>query len=108
MLLKFLKRATPPRSAPTIPPGQRVYAIGDIHGRLDLLDPLLDVIDADDTARGPARTTYVFLGDLVGQIFTMVILTVAAAEASIGLAILVVYFRNRATIDVEDIRQMKG
>lgn len=67
MLLKFLKRATPPRSAPTIPPGQRVYAIGDIHGRLDLLEPLLDAIDADDTARGPARTTYVFLGDLVDR-----------------------------------------
>ena len=49
-----------------------------------------------------------YLGDLVGQIFTMVILTVAAAEASIGLAILVVYFRNRASIDVDDLRQMKG
>lgn len=49
-----------------------------------------------------------FLGDLVGQIFTMVILTVAAAEASIGLAILVVYFRNRASIDVDDVDQMKG
>ena len=49
-----------------------------------------------------------FLGDLVGQVFTMVILTVAAAEASIGLAILVVYFRNRASIEVDDLRQMKG
>ncbi|WP_114391802.1 NADH-quinone oxidoreductase subunit NuoK [Oleisolibacter albus] len=49
-----------------------------------------------------------FLGDLVGQIFTMFILTVAAAEAAIGLAILVVYFRNRGTIAVEDINMMKG
>lgn len=49
-----------------------------------------------------------FLGDLTGQIFTMVILTVAAAEAAIGLAILVVYFRNRSTIAVDDISQMKG
>jgi len=50
----------------------------------------------------------VFLGDLVGQIFTMFILTVAAAEAAIGLAILVVYFRNRGSIAVEDINLMKG
>lgn len=48
------------------------------------------------------------LGDLVGQIFTMFVLTVAAAEAAIGLAILVVYFRNRGTIAVEDINLMHG
>ena len=48
------------------------------------------------------------LNDLVGQIFAMFILTVAAAEAAIGLAILVVYFRNRGTIEVEDINVMKG
>lgn len=49
-----------------------------------------------------------FLHDLVGQIFTMFVLTVAAAEAAIGLAILVVYFRNRGSIAVEDINVMKG
>jgi NADH-quinone oxidoreductase subunit K len=49
-----------------------------------------------------------FLGDLVGQVFAMFVLTVAAAEAAIGLAILVVYFRNRGTIAVEDINLMKG
>jgi len=49
-----------------------------------------------------------FLGDLSGQIFTMFILTVAAAEAAIGLAILVVFFRNKGTIAVEDISDMKG
>ena len=49
-----------------------------------------------------------FLHDLTGQIFAMFVLTVAAAEAAIGLAILVVYFRNRGTIRVEDIRMMKG
>ena len=48
------------------------------------------------------------LGDLVGQIFAMFVLTVAAAEAAIGLAILVVYFRNRGTIEVEEINVMKG
>ncbi|WP_342642190.1 NADH-quinone oxidoreductase subunit NuoK [Rhodoligotrophos ferricapiens] len=48
------------------------------------------------------------LGDLVGQIFALLVLTVAAAEAAIGLAILVVHFRNRGTIDVEDINLMKG
>lgn len=50
----------------------------------------------------------VYLNDLVGQVFSMIILTVAAAEAAIGLAILVVYFRNRGTIRVEDINLMKG
>ena len=49
-----------------------------------------------------------FLGDLVGQIFTMFVLTVAAAEAASGLAILGAYFRNRGTIAVEDINMMKG
>ena len=49
-----------------------------------------------------------YLGDLVGQLFALFILTVAAAEAAIGLAILVVYFRNRGTIAVEDINMMKG
>ena len=49
-----------------------------------------------------------FLGDLVGQVFAMFVLTVAAAEAAIGLAILVVYFRNRHTIDVAEIDLLKG
>lgn len=49
-----------------------------------------------------------YLGDLVGQVFTLFILTVAAAEAAIGLAILVCFFRNRGTIAVEDINMMKG
>ena len=49
-----------------------------------------------------------FGGDLVGQVFALLILTVAAAEAAIGLAILVVYFRNRGNIAVEDINMMKG
>ncbi|MFL2668920.1 MAG: NADH-quinone oxidoreductase subunit NuoK [Alphaproteobacteria bacterium] len=50
----------------------------------------------------------VHLQDLTGQIFAMLVLTVAAAEAAIGLAIIVVYFRNRGTIAVEDINLMKG
>lgn len=49
-----------------------------------------------------------FLGNLTGQVFSMFVLTVAAAEAAIGLAILVVYFRNRGGIDVEQINSMKG
>lgn len=48
------------------------------------------------------------LGDLTGQIFTMIVLTVAAAEAAIGLAIIVVYFRNRGSIEVDDVRMMRG
>ncbi|ANB35343.1 NADH-quinone oxidoreductase subunit NuoK [Rhodovulum sulfidophilum] len=49
-----------------------------------------------------------YLGDLVGQIFTMFVLTVAAAEAAIGLAILVCFYRNRGSIAVDDVNVMKG
>ncbi len=49
-----------------------------------------------------------YLNDIVGQVFALFVLTVAAAEAAIGLAILVVFFRNRGTIAVEDINTMKG
>jgi len=49
-----------------------------------------------------------FLNDIVGQVFALLVLTVAAAEAAIGLAILVVYYRNRGSIAVEDINLMKG
>jgi NADH-quinone oxidoreductase subunit K len=49
-----------------------------------------------------------FLGDLTGQVFALLILTVAAAEAAIGLAIVVVYYRNRGSIAVDDINLMKG
>jgi len=49
-----------------------------------------------------------FMQDLVGQIFAMLVLTVAAAEAAIGLAILVIYFRGRGSIAVDDINRMKG
>jgi len=49
-----------------------------------------------------------YLNDMVGQVFAMFVLTVAAAEAAIGLAILVVYFRNRGSIAVEDINMMNG
>ena len=50
----------------------------------------------------------IFLEDIVGQVFTMLILTVAAAEAAIGLAIIVAYYRNKGSIRVEEINQMKG
>jgi NADH:ubiquinone oxidoreductase subunit 11 or 4L (chain K) len=49
-----------------------------------------------------------YLNDIVGQVFALFILTVAAAEAAIGLAILVVFFRNRGSIAVEDVNMMKG
>ena len=49
-----------------------------------------------------------YLHDITGQVFTLFVLTVAAAEAAIGLAILVCFFRNRGTIDVEDVNAMKG
>ena len=50
----------------------------------------------------------IFLNDLTGQVFTLFILTVAAAEAAIGLAIIVVYYRNSGTIRVEEIDRLKG
>ncbi|MHA6316667.1 metallophosphoesterase family protein [Altererythrobacter sp. CAU 1778] len=59
------RRAEPPSA--TIPAGERVYAVGDIHGRLDLFRALLDAIEADDLARGAADTTIVLLGDLVDR-----------------------------------------
>jgi NADH-quinone oxidoreductase subunit K len=49
-----------------------------------------------------------YLGNITGQVFALFILTVAAAEAAIGLAIIVVYYRNRGSIAVEDINMMKG
>ena len=49
-----------------------------------------------------------YLNDLAGQVFVFFILTVAAAEAAIGLAILVIVFRNRGTINVQDLNEMKG
>jgi NADH-quinone oxidoreductase subunit K len=49
-----------------------------------------------------------YLGDIVGQVFALLVLTVAAAEAAIGLAILVAYYRNRGSIAVDDINLMKG
>ena len=69
MISKFFKRrsAVEPIPVPEIPPGERIYAIGDIHGRLDLLDDLLVRIGADDGTRESAETTLLFLGDLVDR-----------------------------------------
>jgi serine/threonine protein phosphatase 1 len=53
--------------APAVPAGQRVYAVGDIHGRCDLFEALVEAIEADDAAAGPAETTVVLLGDLVDR-----------------------------------------
>ena len=60
-------KSSQPRAAPTVPPGVRAYAIGDIHGRLDLLDELLATIDLDNERRGTARTHLVMLGDLIDR-----------------------------------------
>lgn len=59
--------AAPVTSWATVPPGQRLYAIGDVHGRLDLFRTMIDRIEADDAARGPADTTVILLGDLVDR-----------------------------------------
>jgi serine/threonine protein phosphatase 1 len=63
----FRRRSAAPQPLGSIPPGQRVYAIGDVHGRLDLLDALLGDIEADDARRGAAKSTIVFLGDLIDR-----------------------------------------
>ena len=68
MVLKLLRRAIEPAPPPArVPDGLRVYAIGDIHGRLDLLDSLLFRIEADERMRGAARTQLIFLGDLIDR-----------------------------------------
>lgn len=64
-LLRARRASAPPAAA--VPDGERVYAIGDVHGCADLLDQLLGRIAEDDAARGPARTILVFLGDLVDR-----------------------------------------
>ncbi len=55
------------RPRPAVPPGERVYAIGDIHGRADLFEALIAAIDRDDAASGPAQTTVILLGDLIDR-----------------------------------------
>jgi serine/threonine protein phosphatase 1 len=68
MLAKLLRsRARAQPQVDSVPDGVRVYAIGDVHGRLDLLDRLLARIDADNAARGTAETSLIFLGDLVDR-----------------------------------------
>lgn len=70
MLRRILSKFSGGQSAaPTgaIPDGSRIYAVGDIHGRLDLLDALLQQIEDDDAARAPAETSVIFLGDLVDR-----------------------------------------
>ncbi len=65
--LRQLFRPKEDRSLPAIPPGQRAYAVGDIHGRLDLFTALVAAVEADDAARESADTTIVLLGDLVDR-----------------------------------------
>jgi serine/threonine protein phosphatase 1 len=68
MVLKRLTAALGGKAPrPSLPEGERVYAIGDLHGRRDLLDAMLDLIAQDEAARGGANTTLVFLGDLVDR-----------------------------------------
>ncbi|WP_347812382.1 metallophosphoesterase family protein [Sphingomonas sp. PP-F2F-A104-K0414] len=68
MISKLFKSRTAAK-APTsfVPEGQRIYAVGDIHGCVDLLDELIALIDTDDAQRGPADTTLIFLGDIVDR-----------------------------------------
>jgi serine/threonine protein phosphatase 1 len=63
----YLAPRTAAKALPSVPPGKRAYAIGDIHGRLDLFEQLIATIDDDDAARGPADTTVVLLGDLIDR-----------------------------------------
>lgn len=65
--LSKLFRPHPAQPMPAIPAGQRVYAVGDVHGCSDLFEALIAAIEADDTARGPAQTTIILLGDLIDR-----------------------------------------
>ena len=67
MFSRFLKSRRTPEWRPAIPPGRRVYAVGDVHGCIDELDRLLTMIDADDAERGAAETSLIFIGDLVDR-----------------------------------------
>jgi len=69
MLSKFRNLFGAQESAPpaAIPPGQRVYAVGDVHGRADLFEALMEAVDGDDAARAPAESTVILLGDLVDR-----------------------------------------
>jgi serine/threonine protein phosphatase 1 len=69
MIARLLQRARRSAAPPPahVPSGERVYAVGDIHGCLDLFDQLVAMIEADDAARGPAATTLILLGDLVDR-----------------------------------------
>ncbi|MBX9813254.1 MAG: metallophosphoesterase [Sphingomonas sp.] len=66
-MLRLFRKSTPTTTPGRIPPGLRIYVIGDIHGRLDLLDDLLARIAADDAARAAAETQLIFLGDLIDR-----------------------------------------
>jgi len=65
--LKSLLSGSSQVAPPTVPEGERVYAVGDIHGRLDLFEALIMAIDEDDNSAKPARTTVILLGDLVDR-----------------------------------------
>lgn len=67
MLKRILRFGRGPEPKHQAPPDARIYAIGDIHGRLDLLREILDLIDQDDAARGAANTSLIFLGDVVDR-----------------------------------------
>lgn len=67
MLRKFARPRKSLKPLPVVPEGQRVYAIGDVHGRLDLLEELLTAIAANSAARGPAAVRLVMLGDLIDR-----------------------------------------
>ncbi|MGC5796722.1 metallophosphoesterase family protein [Sphingomonas sp. NFX23] len=63
----FKSRSVAKPTQPQVPSGRRVYAVGDIHGRADLLDELIGLIEADERERGAAETTLIFLGDIVDR-----------------------------------------
>lgn len=88
----YLAPRSPAKTAAAVPAGERAYAIGDIHGRLDLFERLIAAVDADDEARGPADTTVILLGDLIDR-----------GPASSG-----VIDAARAWADRRKVRMLKG
>jgi serine/threonine protein phosphatase 1 len=89
--------------APTVPEGRRVYAIGDVHGRMDLLDQLIRLIGADDARRPPMQTEIILLGDLIDRGPDSAAVVARAMTGSVGFAPLVTLMGNHEEQMVDSV-----
>lgn len=91
-----------------IPDGRRVYAIGDIHGRLDLLEEILDRIESDDAGREPVETTLIFLGDLIDRGPDSAQVVQRLMELSAGIPAIRFLLGNHEEVFLKAVRGDKG